>query len=84
MKSPSEAAIIACTLLRTTERDDTARVDVLDRDRSTDRACCGLGEFESEEVSTWVKDGDSWLIEIAPFQLATAVEAFLMSVAADF
>jgi hypothetical protein len=74
-KLPSGSGDHRMTLLGTTERDDTARVEVLIA-TIYDSGLLGPGEFESEEAFDLVKDGDSWLIETAPFQLSICRERF--------
>ncbi|WP_139230953.1 hypothetical protein [Microbacterium sp. cf046] len=61
------------TLLETTERDDTARVQVL---VVTVYGSDPLGssEYESEEVFELVRAGGDWLIETVPWSLAVCVD----------
>ncbi|GAA1995243.1 hypothetical protein [Microbacterium pumilum] len=61
------------TLLKTTERDDTARVGVLVT-TVYGSGPLGSSEYESEESFDLVKSGDSWLIDRAPWQLAVCYE----------
>ena len=63
------------TLLETTEREQTARVDVL---IATVYGSGPLGpdEYEYEEAFDLVKDGDAWLIDVAPWELTICEGAF--------
>jgi hypothetical protein len=61
------------TLAETTERESSARVEVL---VVTVYGSGPLGpdEYESEEVFDLVRVGGKWLIETAPWQLAVCAE----------
>jgi hypothetical protein len=61
------------TLLQTTERDDTARVEVL---VATVYGSGPLGpsEYESEGAFDLVKEGDAWLIRTAPWELVVCAQ----------
>ena len=61
------------TLITTTERDDTARVEVLVT-TVTGSGALGGSEYESEEEFRLVKAGDTWLVESAPWQFAVCYE----------
>ena len=62
------------TLVETTERESTARVEVL---VATVYGSGPLGaeEYESEEVFDLVRVGGDWLIRTAPWQLAVCAES---------
>ena len=57
------------TLLETTQKDDTARVVVLIA-TSYESGGLGGGEYESEGIFELTNDGGTWLIEVAPWELA--------------
>ena len=61
------------TLIKTDERDATARVEVLVA-TMYGPGPFGANEYESEAVFRLVKAGDTWLIETAPWQLAVCYE----------
>lgn len=72
---PSDSSDYRLTLLETTEREQTARVDVLIA-TVYESGPLGTSEYEYEESFDLVKDGDSWLIEVAPWELTICEEAF--------
>ena len=63
------------TLVETTERERSARVDVLIA-TVYGSGPLGTDEYESDESFELVKEGDGWLIEIAPWQLTICEEGF--------
>lgn len=65
---PARSEDYRLTLLETTEREDTARVDVLIA-TVYESGPLGTSEYEYEEAFDLVKDGDTWLIDAAPWEL---------------
>ena len=61
------------TLLETTEREQTARVEVLIA-TVYGSGPLGTNEYEYEDSFDLVKDGDGWLIDVAPWELAICEE----------
>lgn len=74
-RAPSSSDGYRLTLLKTTTREQTARVDVL-LARVYGSGPLGTNEYEYEEAFDLVKDGDSWLIEVAPWEFTICEEAF--------
>lgn len=72
---PSRSTDYRLTLVETTEREQTARVDVLIA-TVYGSGPLGTNEYEYEEAFDLVKDGDSWLIEVAPWELTICEESF--------
>jgi hypothetical protein len=73
-KVPASSDDYRLTLLDTTERDQTARVKVLIA-TVYGSGPLGTNEYENEESFSLVKDGDGWLIDVAPWQLTICEEA---------
>ena len=73
-KVPASSDDYRLTLLDTTERDQTARVEVL-LATVYGSGPLGTNEYEYEESFDLVKDGDGWLIEVAPWELTICEEA---------
>jgi len=63
------------SLLKTTEREETARVEVL-LATVYGSGPLGTNEYEHEDFFDLVKDGDGWLIDVAPWELTICEEAF--------
>lgn len=63
------------TLVETTEHERSARVDVLIA-TVYESGPLGTNEFESDESFELVREGDGWLIEVAPWQLTICEEGF--------
>jgi len=61
------------TLLDTTERSDTARVEVLIA-TVYGSGPLGTSEYESEGAFDLVKDGGGWLIRTAPWELVVCAQ----------
>ncbi len=56
------------TLLETTERDDTARVEVIVA-TVYESGPFGTNEYRSEEIFDLVREGGQWYVDVAPWQL---------------
>ncbi|NYE19473.1 hypothetical protein [Microbacterium immunditiarum] len=56
------------TLVETTERDDTARVEVIVA-TVFESGPFGTNEYRSEEIFDLVREGGQWYVDVAPWQL---------------
>ena len=74
-RAPAPSDDYRMTLVEATEREETARVDVIIA-TVYGSGPLGTSEYESDESFALVKDGDSWLIEVAPWQLTICEEGF--------
>ncbi len=72
---PSNTDDYRLTLLETTEREESARVDVLIT-AVYGTGPLGASESEYEESFDLVKDGDDWLIAFAPWELTICEGGF--------
>jgi hypothetical protein len=72
-KMPAGSDGYRLTLLDTTEREQTARVEVLIA-TVYGSGPLGTNEYEHEGSFDLVKDGDGWLIDVAPWEFTICEE----------
>ena len=75
LKVPAGSDDYRLSLVETTQHERTARVEVLIA-TVYGSGPLGANEYEHEDSFELVKDGDDWLIDVAPWELTICEEAF--------